>query len=82
MESKSTQVPAGSNCINVIMTSVNEMNAYKRGKEEGTQAGYDIGHNAGYSKANEWHLKEKTTLRLYRYAICMVIGFMIAVVLY
>lgn len=55
------------------MTSVNEMNAYQRGKREG----YDIGVENTLEKAK----KAGLTLRLWKLIIAGVVGFMLAVAL-
>ena len=51
------------------MTSVNELNAYNRGKREG----YDIGYNS----AMEYARREGTALRWWKLIIAGLIGFML-----
>jgi hypothetical protein len=52
---------------NKTMTSVNELNAYNRGKREG----YDIGHTAGTTET----YRQAMSLRWMKIAIAILIGF-------
>lgn len=55
------------------MSSVNEVNAYERGKREG----YDIGHTAGSTEMLETAKREGTSLRWWKLVIAVVLGFLI-----
>lgn len=57
------------------MTSVNELNAYNRGKREG----YDIGYTAGSTDMIETAKREGTSLRWWKLVIAFVVGFLWAI---